>query len=225
MFFAGAQVIINSAAASDRLDDDFEIVGPYSIGQTGATPDDDGGNTGDATPDALDGDGQLWETTAEIPFSDETKNSDLAEYDGTPKDGSCYCDGGTRGGPSGDGDVDGDSNIKSAQYTFRAERGTGAGSTHSFYFGNQTDAGGTAGKHDQSLGTSPLNYTVVSEDAAVMPLSTQNARMGFGVVGAQNMYMHEMVCTLLHVPSAAAAANPKGPLGMPLHGPFGGPIA
>lgn len=24
--------------------------------------------------------------------------------------------------------------------------------------------------------------------------------------------------------AAAAAANPKGPLGMPLHGPFGGPI-
>lgn len=204
VYFAGAYAIVNSAAASDRLDADFEIVGPYSIGQTGASPDNNGDNDGtpDTDGDDLDGDGALWETTAEIPFSDETQDTDLAEYDGTPLDGSCYCDGGTRGGPSGDGDVDGDSNIKSAQYTFRAERGTGGGTTHSFYFGNQTDAGGSAGKHVRLITTGPVNYTVVSENAAVMPLSSQNARMGFGVAGAQNMYMHEMVCTLLHVPSA-----------------------
>ena len=60
VFFAGAYTVINSAAASDRLDADFEIVGPYSIGQTGASPDNNGDN--DVTPDTdgddLDGDGK-----------------------------------------------------------------------------------------------------------------------------------------------------------------------
>ncbi len=205
VFFAGAAVIINSSAASDRIDGDFEILGPYQhdVSGAGTGPDDDGGNTG-AGGDALDGDGDDFSTTSDIPFSDETQDTDLAEYDGTPLDGSLYCDGGgSKSGPSGDGNVDGDSNIKSAQYTFRAERGTGGGTTHSFYFGNSADAGGSAGKHDQTLTTGPVNYTVVSEDAAVMPLSTEFARVGFGVVGAQNMYMHDMVCTLLHVPPAA----------------------
>ena len=34
---------------------------------------------------------------------------------------------------------------------------------------------------------------------------------------------HVAVTIAVH-PAAAAGANPKGPLGMPLHGPFGGPI-
>lgn len=209
VYFAAGSTIINSTAASDRIDGDFEIVGPYQHDVSGAAtgPDDDGGNTG-AGGDALDGDGDDFATTAEIPFSDETKDTDLAEYDGTPLDCSLYCDGGgSKSGPSGDGDVDGDSNIKSAQYTFRAERGNGGGTTHSFYFGNSADAGGSAGKHDLTLAASPGNTTLVTEAAALMPLSTEFARLGFGVAGAQNMYMHEMVCTLLHVP---AAGGPTG---------------
>lgn len=201
VYFAAGSAIVNSSSVDDRIDGDFEIVGPYSVGQTGAAPDDDGGGTGGGG-DSLDGDGALWETTAEIPFSDETPDTDAAEYAGTPLDGSCYCDGGTRGGPSGDSNVDGDSNIKSAQYTFRAERGNGGGTTHAFYFGNSADSAGAAGLYNPTL-DGPTTFTFISEDAAVMPLSTEYARMGFGVVGGRNIYMHEMVCTLLHVPAAA----------------------
>ncbi len=214
VYFAGYSVIINSTDVSDRINGDFEILGPYQHDVSGAAtgPDDDGGNTG-ASPaggDALDGDGDDFATTADIPFSDETVDTDAAEYDGTPKDGSLYCDGGgSKSGPSGDGNVDGDSNIKSAQYTFRALRGNGGGTTHSFYFGNSANAGGSAGKFDPTLSTGPVTSTYVSANAAVMPLSTEFARLGFGVVGAKNIYMHDMVCTLLHVPSAGGLTPPE----------------
>ncbi len=210
VFFAGGFAQINSSSASDRLDSDFEIVGPYSIGQAStATPDDDGGGT-DGGGDDLDGNGTDWATTAEIPFSDETKDTDAAEYDGDDVDGSCYCDGGTRGGPNLDSNVDGDSNIKNAQYTFRCERGNGGGDPgYTLYFGNNVDAGGSPGlwAPGTALFNSPVNFTVSSEHADVMPLSGQTARMGGGTASEpRSLYFHEMACTLLHVPGAAATA-------------------
>ncbi len=208
MYLAGAYTQIESTVVGDRNDDDFEIIGPYSISElhTGASPDNDGDNSGtpDTSGDDLDGDGTVWNRTAEIPFSDETKDTDLAEYDGTPKDGSCYCDGSTRSGPLDDTRIDGDSEIKLAQYVFRAERGNGGGSAHTAYFGNKADSSASNGTFVMTLGTSPGNFIVSSEDTDVVPLSTEDARMGFGVVGNRNIYMHEMVCTLLHVPAAPA---------------------
>ena len=213
VYFASAYARVNSTATTDRVtgsdaDQEWEVIGPYSHDKTGASPDDDGGGTGGGG-DNLDGDGALWQTTADIPFSDETKDTDVAEYDGTPLDGSCYTDGGSRAGPSGDSNIDGDSNIVAFKGIFRVERGTGGGSTHSLYFGNDNDAGGAGGKVDLTLITAPSNASIVSEDAAVMPLSTENARLGFGVSGNQNIYLYDTAAFVLHLPDLGAGLGPE----------------
>jgi hypothetical protein len=199
VFFAGAYVMIHSTAASDRLDSDFEVVGPYQdTAISGTTP--DNGNTLDA------GD---WANVNEIPFSDTAA---LASYTGNPDLGGIHYDGGTRSGPSGDSRVDGDSNIKAWRGIFRGQRGNGssAGGDHRFYVG---DDGGTWTSGFDSmalvLSGSDVNYYFCTDVSTNMPSSSDNFSLGFGTSIARDIRCREMAAFVLHVPAAAAVTVPE----------------
>lgn len=196
VYFAGAYCMMNSTAASDRLDSDFEVIGPYqNTAITGATP--DAGNN-------LDGNGTNWATTQEIPFSDETPDTDAAEYDGTPLSGTIHYDAGTRSGPNGDSRIDGTSNIKAWKGIWRLQRGNGSGTTHTCYLGD--DGATFSSGFDSmsvSLSTAWGNFSFVTDTATNMPTSTDYFSQGVGVNGARNLYIAEMAAFVLHVPAAA----------------------
>lgn len=200
-FVAGGYFMINSTAASDRLDSAFEVIGPYqNTAITGGTP--DAGN-------ALDGAGTNWATTQEIPFSDETSETDAAEYDGTPLSGTIHYDGGSRAGPSGDSRIDGTSNIKGWKGIWRLERGNGGGTTHTAYLG---DDGATFSSgfdsFTPSLNTTAENWYFCTGTATNMPTSTDNFSQGVGVSGNRDLYIHEMAAFVLHTPAAGPVPAP-----------------
>lgn len=140
---------------------------------------------------------------AELPLSETNE----AGYTGDPKSGDWTTDEGTRGGPNGDAGIDGDSNIKVVKYMWRLKRGGGAGSTHKIRFGNSVD---TITEETVSLGTSYANFFKISELATVMPLSTEELRQGFSVVGAQVITCAEMYAFILHVPLNMALIDEEG---------------
>jgi hypothetical protein len=203
MYLAGAYMMINSTAASDRLDSDFEVIGPYQSAQSGATPD-VGNDSGAPENDDLDGDGTNWATVSEIPFTDQTDNTDTAEYDGTPLDGGLFTDHASRGGPSGDSRIDGDSNMKAWKGLYRVDRGNGGGTTHTGYLGDSGIAT-LAGADSFNMGDvgGPVNRYFVTDDSTNMPTSSQNFCIGAGVSGARNLYMQEFAAFILHTPDAA----------------------
>lgn len=217
VYFAGINLIYNSTSATDRVtgsnaDQRWEAVGPYTnnAGAT-ATPDDDGPGTGGGGDNLDSGN---WDDVDDIPFADATP----AIYS-SASNGSVYTDGGSFAGPSGDPNIDGDSNMKVVKYMMRAERGSGSPSSHRFYVGNDVDSPGGDGEFTPSLTTSPANYVLFSQNPTVLPLSTQNARMGFGrVSGAQAIEMRDMAAFVLHLPSLSVT------VGLVLKGWIRGPI-
>ncbi len=162
-------------------------------------------NEGDGTADlsAISGGGLTlnsgeWTDAANTPGSEASS----ADFTGTPLDGVAYTDGGARAGPSGDANIDGDSNIKAWKGIWHAERGGGGATTHTIYIGNDAD---TEGNFDNGtialLNNEEANFELLGETDP--PLSTENFAQGFGVSGNQDFRCREMWATLLHVPSAA----------------------
>ena len=127
---------------------------------------------------------------------------------GGAKDGSVFADGaaspsGAGGGPSGDPNIDTDAAIVAAKYIARLSRGNGGGTTHTHYFGNSADAGGS---DDYTLNTVDAIFIAVSEAATEKPLSTEFMRQGFGKSsGGREIFCSALVGTLLHLPSGIAA--------------------
>ncbi len=143
-----------------------------------------------------------WDDAAETP-GNETNSAD---FTGTPLDGVAYTDGGSRAGPSGDSNIDGDSNIKAWKGIWHAERGGGGATTHTIYIGNDAD---TEGNFDNTtialLNNTEADFEFLGETDP--PLSTENFAQGFGLVGNQDFRCREMWATLLHVPSVAAGGG------------------
>jgi hypothetical protein len=203
-FFAGGYCMINSTAASDRLDSDFEVVGPYqSTDFSGRTPD-----NGDALDDS--GAGADWANVNDIPFSDETRDTDAVEYEGSGAlAGSIDYDNGptnTRAGPNGDSRVDSDAAIKGWKGIWRLERGNGSGTTHTAYIGDDAATWSSGfDSVDVALGATPANFYFVTDDSTNMPTSSQHFTVGFGKgAGGREIYCHEMAAFVLHVPAAEA---------------------
>lgn len=82
--------------------------------------------------------------------------------------------------------------------------------------GGSVSFGGTETEHVANTQSNTLGYGLSSE---------AKATAGADSMSADQTSFNRIVATVIAVaPAGAVAANPKGPLGMPLHGPFGGPI-
>ncbi len=199
VWFDDVYILSGATAASDRLGgitiNEMPEVFMYQNDR----------NEGDGTADlsAISGGGLTlnsgeWTDAANTPGNDTSS----ADFTGTPLDGVAYTDGGSRAGPSGDSNIDGDSNIKAWKGIWRAERGGGGATTHTIYMGNDAD---TEGNFDSDtitlLNNEEADFEFLGETDP--PLSTENFAQGFGVSGNQDFRCREMWATLLHVPSAA----------------------
>lgn len=133
-----------------------------------------------------------WDDSAPAPSG--TYVADQPEYDVSSASGTTDFN-----GPSGDSNIDGDSNMKAVWFHWRAGRQGGGSTTHTLIYGNDVDG-------DQSFAPTLPNgydrYSRVYEAANVLPTSTQNCRMGGSVSGAQDMRLDLMHCNILHVPDA-----------------------
>ena len=151
----------------------------------------------------------LWAAAAYTP-EDTTATS--PKYTANPADGAMRFDNaaanGRGPGPSG-GAYTIDGTIKGARWIWRLFRGTGAGSTHSGYYGNGTDTPIQA--QTFSLTTTVATYTKISVAANAVPLSTQVFAQGFGTSGAQDITCDEMWAMLSHVPPVVATEHYRAP--------------
>lgn len=211
VYVTGGLFHINSTHASDRLDSDFGVIGPYGdtafVGEPSATE--------GVTPDVGDdldrntGTGDGWNTTQNIPFSDEG-NNDVAWYDIGALAGAIYYDAGSRSGPSGDSRIDGASNIKGWKGTWRLQRGNGSGTTHTIYLGD--DSATWSSGFDSTtvdIGTSMANYYFCTDVTTNMPTTSDNFAQGFGKDGGgRGILCGDMTAFVLHVPATATTAFP-----------------
>ena len=210
VYFASGLSIVNSTAATDRItgsdaDQEWEVTGPYvnDLGAGDTAPDENGAGTGAGT--SLDTAG--WGDMAVVPI--DTAEGEYSDAGGA-KDGSVYTDGaanpaGSGGGPSGDPNIDTDAAIVAAKFISQLRRGNGGGTTHTHYWGNSADAGGS---DVVTLSTANALFNAVTEAATEKPLSTEFMRQGFGKSsGGREIFCSVLVSTLLHLPVAITARN------------------
>ena len=191
-FFDDAYVLTGATAASDRLGDAEVFMYQKTV--------EDATDQGDALADGT------WALVSETPLNEGAAND--AQYVDTGNlTGSTICDEGTRSGPSGDANVDGDSNIKAAKFIGRFKRGTGGGRVHSFLHGNSGD--GVTASADMGLSTAYATKIIVSEAASIVPLSTESFQHGFSksATAGQDIFCGDIWAMLLHVPTAAGGAD------------------
>ncbi|MCH8000583.1 MAG: hypothetical protein IIA34_02825 [Proteobacteria bacterium] len=199
----------NAAASAATLDvDDYYLksgatsaadrFGPVEVFGYQAWP-----NSGTDNGSALDV--GTWDLAGETPL--DASAGHIVSYTANNKNGSADSDG-TGGGPSGDPNIDGDSNIKAAKWVFHARRTTGSNSAPFLRYGDTgatTDSGAI-------LTTSFANHVFLSETANV-PSSSQFFRMGGGKgSGGRDVEIGEMWGMLLHVPVGATAKTLTGSL-------------
>jgi hypothetical protein len=196
-----------ATAASDRLSD-AEVFGFQNAKGASATP--DAGLSGSAGGNLNTG---TWDKVAQTPLVNSAGNLGIYTSAGRGTVDSAQLDAG--------GDIDGDSNIKAIKGIWNAKRGTGGGASHYAGLGDSGDGNSPAVTADLGLTTVYVNHFVLRETD--LPAANQKIRQGFETTGAQDFDCGDMWAMILHVPSVGAA-NPKGPLGMPLHGPLGGPV-
>lgn len=169
--------------------------------------------TSDIEDDLASGGGN-WSDTGDRPWADESDaNSARFENTGNLQGAVFFNDtnaGGDSPGPaSGSDDVSGD--ILAAMWGWRADRGGGAGRTHTLYFGSDANTDTTlAGSTSISsiagpTGTTPVNFFAISESATFVPSATDDFAMGAGksATAGQDTYIKEMQAFLLHRPVVA----------------------
>jgi hypothetical protein len=186
-------------ASTDRLGD-AEVIGPY---QGVGSP------TTNLTPDS-----GAWTDLGDLPLNETTE---AAWTTNTGAGGYVQTDGSSRAGPSGDGRIDGDDNIKSSKHVYRLKQGTGQTRAMRKSFGNSTDGINT---QNASLTTAYADYYVISEAgmATGQPLSTEYIRHGFekSAGGGKDLLCAEIWSMLLHVPAAGGVSvtPPQGDLAL-----------
>lgn len=197
--FDDVYILSGATAASDRLSD-CEVFGYQNGAGNTATPDGGLSGVGTSGGDALDT--GTWDIIDDTPRT----GTDSAQYTAAGA-GSVDTDHSTRGGPSGDSNVDGDSNIKAIKGVWRLERNNGAGTTHSIGMGDSgdTDVAATT----VSLNTAEETFEWLRETN--LPTASQFIRQGFGRgSGGRDILCHEMWAMVLHVPSAGGVQSGVG---------------
>lgn len=186
-----------ASSIADRLGGNASEQASGKIPEVFAYQKTDGGATDQG--DTLDT--GTWALASETPAV--TGAGNRAEYTTTDAAGSMRTNSGTRSGPSGDANIDGDSNIIAAKYTYILT--TDIASDHYIRYGNDTD--GTQ-ERVATVGTGDTVIEVVSEDPAVVPLSTESFEIGGRANGANDLRFEELWCHILHTPDIA---GPPGP--------------
>ncbi len=145
-----------------------------------------------------------WDQCGETAAND----TNVCQYTGDPLTGSTDTDNGSRSGPSGDGNIDGDSNIKGGKFLSRMKRGSGGGGgTKEFLYGNTGD-GTTA--DSVTLGTGCNNESaVVSESGTIVPTSSEFFRLGMNTAGGRDCFICDAWGMILHTPSAAGPTTSR----------------
>ena len=199
----------NAAASAATLDvDDYYLksgataaadrFGPVEVFGYQAWP-----NAGTDNGSALDL--GTWDLAGETPL--DASAGHIVSYTANNKNGSADSDG-TGGGPSGDSNIDGDSNIKAAKWVFHAQRTNGSNSAPFLRYG---DTGGTTDSGD-ILANGFAIFVFLSETTNV-PSSSQFFRMGGGKgSGGRDVEIGEMWGMLLHVPVGATTKTLTGSL-------------
>jgi len=196
-----------ATAATDRLGD-AEVFG-Y---QTGHSTDTD---LGDALATGE------WNDTADT-FAVEESNANVASRTGATALSSRtnMDDANVRGlgpGPNADPNVDGDFSIKAAKYVFNLKRSNGSGTSMGYLYGNSGDGITSSGDIESSLTLSYAIFTVISEAASVVPLSSEYFQIGLEAgttdTGNRDFFMSEAWAMLLHVPTP-----PNAPQSLELEG-------
>ncbi len=204
--------IASGLTATSELFGDFEVFMRQNVNTT-ATP--DGGALGNAGTVAAVG---TWDDAAETPL-DATAGTNEVEYTADPSGGSVdsiAMDSGS--------DFDGDSNIKGIKGIWHLDRDGGGGTTHSVVLGNDGD-GNSPPATTVALTTTPTDFFVLRTTDLPLVSASDLIRQGAWTGGAQDIHIYEQWATVAHVPTPpVGGANPKGPLGLPLHGSLGGPI-
>ena len=194
LLFDDAYILSGASSASDRLGG-CEIFA-YQAGNTGTTPDRQVGGTGGTTLDA-----GTWDKAGETPGASTATNPEYVNAG----DGAVDCDDITgRKGPSGQSEIDGDSNIKAIKGIWTMQRSGGGGTDHFGLLGNTGDHVFRSADLDPTQ--SFANYFFLSEGTPV-PLSTEFCSVGFETTGAQDFECQEMWAMLLHVPDVAAGGG------------------
>ena len=157
-------------------------------------------------------DNGTWALIGEVPLNEGTSNDASYDVGAAAKIGHTItdsADSNARPGPSGDANVDGDSNIKGAKWIARLSRTTGGGVTHKFRHGD--DAGQT--DTTVTLSTAYATFFQLSESVNV-PSSTQDFAIGFGSSdsGGQDPIAGDLWSMLLHVPSVVSFLRSRGTL-------------
>jgi hypothetical protein len=198
VFIAGFYCLTDSTTTDDVLLDDFEILTYQNNQGDTATADADGAGTGAGTALTAGAHAGVgwWSDFADTPLSEEGTNTG---YSGSgAEDGTVDLT-----GPSGDSDVDGDSNIRAAILIIRTYRGNGSSTTHTYYIGNSGGGVGDIDSYSLDPGTSAITTNVFTADATALPTSSELLRAGFGKSsGGREIYCHDFWGTLLHVPVA-----------------------
>ena len=117
---------------------------------------------------------------------------------------------GQAGGPSsGSPDVSG--TIHAAKFVFNLKRTNGSGTSMGYRYGNDADGVTSSGDIEASLTTSYAIFETVSEAAAVVPLSSEDFRIGLEAgttdTGGREIFMADGWAMLLHVPDAAVTED------------------
>jgi hypothetical protein len=195
--FDDVYILSGATATTDKFDDAEVFM--YQNG-AGATQTPDGGlvTVGTSGGDATDLGN--WSTTADTPYSSTTIRYDVTAARG----GSVDTDHSTRGGPSGDTNIDGDANIKSVKGVWEADRSNGSGTT--FYLGMGDSGDTNVADNTVTLGTSnPAFYERIFTN---LPTSSQFIRMGVGKSsGGRDIFCREMWAMVLHVPAGGTTID------------------
>lgn len=156
-----------------------------------------------------------WALLSETPL-DETRPGNVGEYTAAgAKAGAMRTSTGTRAGPSGDANIDGDANIKAMKGVYRLARTGGTATTHKIRMGNSGDGSANYLETVVSLTASAATYEHLSESGLVVPLAAEWCEIGMSKsAGGRDIIGGEMWAMLLHVPDAAPAGPQVGSLAL-----------
>ncbi len=198
-YFDDVYWLSGATAATDRLGGSSEASGPEVFPYQNTAE--------DATDQGDTLDNGTWALVGELPVNEGASNDASYDVGSAQKDGHTITDEGSRAGPSGDANIDGDSNIKGGKWVFRLARTSGSGVDHVMITGHN----GNITERAVTLG-SMATFIHLSEGADV-PTSSESFALGFGSsstgdgVGGRDPIAGELFGMLLHVPSAAGATR------------------
>lgn len=171
-----------------------DLPADIAVGNGHATGDTSATDLGDALGSGT------WDDAGELPFSDSNSvgHSSSSASSGTDTDD------GSNSGVSGDTYSPAIGTVLGAEIGMRADRGNGGGTTHTIYGGSSGDTwSGGLQSAAVTLLTSASYHSLLLDGATEAPTTSEYFRFGFGVSGAKDITVYDMVGVLLYEPAPA----------------------